>query len=142
MDCSLPRSSIQGNFQARVLEWVAISFSRGSSRARDRTRVSCIAGRRFTIGAAREVKVDLSAILDPFDFNRFMLYPWAMSFFQQLCPGPSLLFHALFLSPVQPHNVASTIIWKDNQLALGREILYDIQSLWIFRPSSSMSPTT
>ena len=40
MDCSLPGSSIHGIFQARVLEWVAISFSRGSSPPRDRTRVS------------------------------------------------------------------------------------------------------
>ena len=49
MDCSLPGSSIHGSLQARVLEWVAISFSRGSSRPRDRTWVSHIAGRRFTI---------------------------------------------------------------------------------------------
>ena len=35
--------------QARILEWVAISFSRGSSQLRDRTQVSCIAGRFFTI---------------------------------------------------------------------------------------------
>ena len=34
-DCGLPGSSIHGTFQARVLEWVAISFSRGSSRCRD-----------------------------------------------------------------------------------------------------------
>ena len=33
-------------------------------------------------------KVDLSAILDPFDSNRFMLYPWVMSFFKKLCPAP------------------------------------------------------
>ena len=45
MDCSLPGSSIHGIFQARVLEWLAISFSRGSSQLRDRTWVSCIAGR-------------------------------------------------------------------------------------------------
>ena len=38
-----------GFFQARVLEWVAISFSRRSSQPRDRTQVSRIAGRRFTI---------------------------------------------------------------------------------------------
>ena len=38
-DCSLPGSSVHGIFQARVLEWIAISFSRGSSRPRDRTRV-------------------------------------------------------------------------------------------------------
>ena len=34
------------------------------------------------------VEIDLSVILDPFDFNWFMLCPWAMSFFQKLCPGP------------------------------------------------------
>ena len=49
VDCSLPGSSIQGILQARILEWIAISFSRGSSRPRDRTQVSHIAGRRFTI---------------------------------------------------------------------------------------------
>ena len=35
------------------------------------------------------VEFDLSAILDPFDFNWFILCPWAMSFFQKLCPAPS-----------------------------------------------------
>ena len=47
-DRSPPGSSIHGIFQARILEWVAISFSRGSSRPRDQTRVSRIAGRRYT----------------------------------------------------------------------------------------------
>ena len=47
MDYSLPGSSVHGIFQAIVLEWVAISFSRGSSQPRDRTWVSCIVGRRF-----------------------------------------------------------------------------------------------
>ena len=41
--------SCAGNVQARMLEWVAISLSRGSSQPRDQTRVSCIADRRFTI---------------------------------------------------------------------------------------------
>ena len=49
MDCSPPGSSIHGIFQARIWEWVAISFSRGSSQPRDQTWVSLIAGRRFTI---------------------------------------------------------------------------------------------
>ena len=49
MDCSLPGSSVHGIFQARILEWVAISFSRKSSQPRDRTRVSCFAGRFGTI---------------------------------------------------------------------------------------------
>ena len=49
MDCSLPGSSLHGIFQAGVLEWVAISFSRGSYQPRDRTRVSCIGGRHFNL---------------------------------------------------------------------------------------------
>ena len=51
MDCSLPGSSVHGIFQARVLEWVAISFSRGSSSPRDQTQVSHSVGRRFTVWA-------------------------------------------------------------------------------------------
>ena len=56
MDCSLPGSSLHGILQARVLEWVAISFSRGSARPRDRTRVSCIPGRGFNLWATREAQ--------------------------------------------------------------------------------------
>ena len=51
MDCSLPGSSIHGIFQARILEWVAISSSTGSSWPRDPSHVSyisCIAGSFFT----------------------------------------------------------------------------------------------
>ena len=55
MDCSPPGSSVCGILQARILEWVAISFSKGSSRPRDQTRVSRIAGRCFTIWATRGV---------------------------------------------------------------------------------------
>ena len=49
VDCSPPSSSVHGILQARILEWGAISFSRGSSRPRDRTQVSHIAGRRFNL---------------------------------------------------------------------------------------------
>ena len=49
MDCSLPGSSLHEILQARVLEWVAISFSRGSSQLRDRTGVSHIPGRHFNL---------------------------------------------------------------------------------------------
>ncbi|MES6266278.1 hypothetical protein U6R57_12305, partial [Cutibacterium acnes] len=48
MDCSPPGSSVHGILQARILEWVAISFSRGSSQPRDQTQVSHIAGGFFT----------------------------------------------------------------------------------------------
>ena len=49
MDCSPPGSSVHGIPQSRLLEWVAISFSKGSSQPRDQTWVSCIAGIFFTI---------------------------------------------------------------------------------------------
>ena len=54
VDCSPPGSSIHGILQARILEWVAISFSRGSPGPRDWTRVSCLAGRCFNLWATRE----------------------------------------------------------------------------------------
>ena len=54
MDCSLPGFSAHGISYARILEWVAIPFSRRSSQPRDLTRVSCIAGRFFTIWATKE----------------------------------------------------------------------------------------
>ena len=56
VDCSTPGSSVHGILQARILEWVAISFSRGSPWPRDRTQVSCIAGRFFTLWATREAR--------------------------------------------------------------------------------------
>ena len=45
LDCRPPGSSVYGILLARLLEWVAIPFSRGSSQPGDRTWVSCIAGR-------------------------------------------------------------------------------------------------
>ena len=54
MDCTPPGSSVHGISKARILEWVAISFSMESSWPRDWTQVSCIAGRFFTIWATRE----------------------------------------------------------------------------------------
>ena len=54
MDCSLLGLSIRGILQARILEWVAISFSKRSFQPRDRTQAPRIAGRRFTIWATGE----------------------------------------------------------------------------------------
>ena len=51
MDCSLPGSSVHGILQARILEWVAMPSSRGSSWPRDLTWISCIAGRFFNLRA-------------------------------------------------------------------------------------------
>ena len=57
MDCSPRGSSVHGIPQARILQWVAIPFSRGSSQPRDQTQVSRIAGRFFTVWATREAHV-------------------------------------------------------------------------------------
>ena len=56
MDCSLPGPSVHGILQARILEWVAIPFSRGSSNSRDWTQVSCIAGGFFITCVTREAQ--------------------------------------------------------------------------------------
>ena len=56
MDCRLSGSSDHGILQARILEWVAIPFSKGSSWPRDWTQVSHIVGRCFTLWATREAQ--------------------------------------------------------------------------------------
>ena len=57
MDCSPPGCYVDGIFQARKLEWVAIPFSRGSSQLRDQIQVSCIAGGFFTIWTNKKAPV-------------------------------------------------------------------------------------
>ena len=57
MDCSPPGSSVYGILQARILEWVASPFSRGSSLPGDQMWVSCIEGRFFIISATREAHI-------------------------------------------------------------------------------------
>ena len=54
MDCSLPAFSAHGISQSRILKWVTIPFSKGSSQPRDGTQVSCTEGRFFTIWTTRE----------------------------------------------------------------------------------------
>ena len=70
MDCVLPGSSVHGILQARILEWLAISFSRGSSWARDGTWVSCTAGRLFTDWAMMEAQFNIWPLL-------FLLQDWS-----------------------------------------------------------------
>ena len=54
MDCSPPGSSVHGILRAKILEWTAISFSRGASRPRDRTRAAALTGGFFTTEPTRE----------------------------------------------------------------------------------------
>ena len=71
MDYSSPGSSVHGILQARILELVAISFSRESSQPRDRTWVSCIAGRFITIWTTGEAHIISYAVLSHFSSVQF-----------------------------------------------------------------------
>ena len=64
MDCSLPGSSIHGILQERILEWVAISFSRVSSQTWNRSQASHLVGRFFTIWATGEALLHLCVTLN------------------------------------------------------------------------------
>ena len=86
MNCSLPGSSVHGIFQARVLEWVAISFSRGSSQLRDWTLVSHIAGRCFSLWATREALQDLLKLTPKRDVV-FIIGDWNAKIGSQEIPG-------------------------------------------------------
>ena len=68
VDPSPPGSSVHGLLQARTLKWVAIPFSRGSSPPRDRTWVSCIAGRFFTVWVTREAHQRYLSTINGFNF--------------------------------------------------------------------------
>ena len=68
VDYSPPGSSIHGLLQARILEWVAIPFSRGSSQQRDQTQVSCIAGRFLLSEPPGKIKSKIEA------FNILRIY--------------------------------------------------------------------
>ena len=79
MDCGLPGFCVHGIFQARILEWLAIPFSMGSSWPRDRTLVSCNAGEFFIVLATREahMSIPISQFLLPHHFAPW--YPYELT---------------------------------------------------------------
>ena len=76
MDCSAPGFFVHGIFQARILGWAAIYFSRGSFQPRDRTLVSCTAERRFTVWATREAQDGLRWALSQSISEASLPCPW------------------------------------------------------------------
>ena len=86
MGCSLLGSSVRGIFQGGIQEWVAISFSRGSSWPRDWTQVSCTAGRFFTVWVTREE-----------------------NYYQHVRSGMGCSRHLLFLLLALPHRISRSI---------------------------------
>ena len=81
-DCSLTGSSVHGIFQAKILEWVAISFSRRSSRPRNWTRVSLIVGRCFTIWATREAQAKADEVSENIYVSQGILYIASSPYYQ------------------------------------------------------------
>ena len=97
-------SSVHGLLQARILEWVALSFSKGSFRPRDRTRVSHIVGRCFNVWATRESGneyerifiyyyyfklYNIVLVLPYIDMNPPWVYICSPSWTPLPCPSPS-----------------------------------------------------
>ena len=129
VDCSQPCSSIHGIFQARILEWVAISFSRGSSQPRDWARVAHIVSRCFTVWATREVLAWI------WKYRVWWGDPCVHLFFSthsHVCPHPPAQVHptswqsthlCFFPSPLSCASTALTSITVNISVA-GFRILY------------------
>ena len=112
VDCSLPGFSIHGILQARILEWVTISFSRGSSPPRDRTWVSYIGGRRFNLWATREAHPLLLPTSKPnkqYNFHGNLFFPFLVDSLHKYATPE--LYHLVLL--------VVGILYKLNGLVLG-----------------------
>ena len=100
-DCSPPCSSVHEILQVRILEWVDIPFSRGSSRLRDWTRVSCIAARFFTSWATRESHLSISDLSFHLSVIQFIYQSFTYSFVYHPsnCPSIRSLYLSIIYSP-------------------------------------------
>ena len=90
MDCSPPGSSVHGILQARTLEWVAISFSRGSLQPWDRTRVSCTTSRFFTAWDTRYSVANCVSWVP-----RLILLDWRTNWTYEGALGTELIYRGL-----------------------------------------------
>ena len=106
IECSLPGSSTHGIFQARILEWVAISFSRGSSEPRDRTQVFCFGRQILYHWMAREIP-DLS-ILSPGMSCGHLLEKTRPGSKNTGCRGPEAGSGRAYLAAMRPCQAAGT----------------------------------
>ena len=140
MDCSLPDSSVHGILQARILAWVSISSSRGSSRPRDWTCVSwspALASRFFTTVLPEKTSATAQSYLNSSVslFPGFFIYEHPhLSFYDFICftfIGPSLLYYFFRLSDLV-HGLPAHVVTSSEILAL----LLQADS----RPQNQVSP--
>ena len=136
VDYSPPGSSVHGILQARILEWVAISFSKGSSQPRDQTQVSRIAGRCFNLWATREAQQIYTYVLwtliikaqemmlkfwiNPFLFFFFLINPFLTKVLQLTTRNQRTKYIQIMcvlllsaLSGFWNQRVWTTHVWKD-----------------------------
>ena len=94
-DCSPPGFSAHGILQARILEWIAIPFSRGTSQPRDWALVSCLTGKFFTIWATKKAEHRRIDAFELWCWRRLLRVPWTarrsnLSILKEISPGCSL----------------------------------------------------
>ena len=118
MDCSLPGLSVHGIFQARRLEWVAAPFSRGSSWPRDRTWVSHVAGRFFTIWTTRTPGESLNVhMLLPFSILYLWVMPWDYFSIKEHAQKWCFPFILRQLREGVPFPCCNSVLWPNQQLS-------------------------
>ena len=111
MDCSLLGSFVHGIFQARILEYVAISSSRGSSQPKDWTHISCvfcIAGRFFTCWTIREAHLFLNKVLKNIVHGQSKPQGWAQHPRDGEADSPGVERMSKSYTRVQPREGRST----------------------------------
>ena len=112
MDCSSPGSYVHGILQARMLEWAAISFSRGSSQPRDQTWLSCIADRFFIVWAIKEAPGTNKELIYKGCMKHLPLAPKFYNLLTNLGPSRFCLHWDLFLLLSLPASVSRGEVGK------------------------------
>ena len=106
MNCNPPGTSVHGILQARILEWVAISFSKWSSQPRDQIQVSRIAGGFFTNWATRDTQPPGQAI--KLELSHKKKREKCTFLFYTLSQPASLIFHIIILSSEQDSSLSQS----------------------------------
>ena len=103
IDCSPPGSSIHGILQVRILEWISIPSSRGSSQTRDQTLVSCITGTLLTIWATYML-----------DYNESSIYKFTQTLYTE-CKPSKLNSKWVRVPKVRFVTIINTLQWHQKQ---------------------------
>ena len=118
---SPPGSSIHGILQAKILEWVAVSLSRGPSWPRDRTWVSCIAGSFFTIWATREANCPQNTTRKTVQLPNHLLFKILRS---------SIIELQMFVQ--KQCGILKICVWRTSLRVQGLKLCLPRQRMWVW----------